>query len=491
VPKALPTSSFTSEFHQEFEAHTHTLLRARFLWFSGLLTALAVAMLLMSLTAGLAALDLPALPAILRPFARAMAPGARTYLAWGVMLVVALAYLTCYLLAKRGSFEHEGMLRLTYLLVVADGFLRVGGAWAHVPGTIGLWGVAMTHFLACLFLPWTPSQAIKPLVPVIALAELRWLLSGLGAGELMILLACTPLVGLPGTLLCAVRHSQRLDSFKLRFFQRRYGEVRRELVDARRIHESLFPGEINRGPIRFSYLYQPMRLIGGDYLFACRAGREKSDDSPLNIVLIDVTGHGIPAALTVNRLHGELSRIFAEDPDIRPGGVLSLLNRYVHLTLADHSVYVTALCLRFDIRADRLEFANGGHPPAYLKGVDGTVHELVSTAFVLGACADADFRPDPDSVRFGPGDALIAYTDGALEARDHSGRMIGLAGMRKLVASGRAIRAGDWPRLIVAAVDAHRRGPAEDDTLVVEVVRTIEEVPPRSSFLWYREKVRT
>jgi serine phosphatase RsbU (regulator of sigma subunit) len=488
VRRRQPIPSFTSEFHEEFEAQTHALLRRRFQWFSGLLSLTSVALLIMSLLAGLAALDLPALAKII-PSANAMAPSREKYLAWAAMLAAIFVYFTCYLLARRGRFGRDGLLRLTYLLVVVDGVLRVGAAWANVPGTLGFMGVMLTHSLACLFLPWTPSQALRPLIPVVCLEWVRIVLGGHDAGTLVVLLLFSPLVGAPGTLFCLLRHSRRTEEFKLRFFQKRYGEVRRELVDARRIHESLFPSQLIDGPIRFTYQYEPMHLIGGDYLFAFRS--RPAPDAPLSIVVMDVTGHGIPAALTVNRLHGELSRIFAEEPGIRPGAVLSLLNRYVHLTLANHSVYVTALCLKFDLDRDQLEYASGGHPPAYVKGVDKTVHELVSTAYVLGACADAEFKPEPVTVRFGPGDALIAYTDGALEARNDDRKMIGLDGMRRIVASGRTDRAGDWPRQVLAAVESHRSGPPEDDTLVIEVMRPIEAAQPVITTTRQRDAVRT
>jgi hypothetical protein len=85
VNRGRPTS-FTSEFHEEFQAQTHALLRRRFLWFAGLLTAVATAMLLMSLTAGLAA------PKLLPSFAEKLAPCDRAYLAWMVMTAVTCAY---------------------------------------------------------------------------------------------------------------------------------------------------------------------------------------------------------------------------------------------------------------------------------------------------------------------------------------------------------------------------------------------------------------
>src|SRR5207253_7984992 len=138
-------------------------------------------------------------------------------------------------------------------------------------------------------------------------------------------------------------------------------------------HEALFPAPIAHGPLRFEYRYQPMLQIGGDYLYSRFSPSTGGAAPAFNLLLMDVTGHGIAAALTVNRLYGEVERLFAEDPHAGPGEVLSALNRYVHLTLATHSVYVTALCLRIDQHSGTLEYASGGHPPAFLCAVNGTI----------------------------------------------------------------------------------------------------------------------
>lgn len=190
---------------------------------------------------------------------------------------------------------------------------------------------------------------------------------------------------------------------------------------------------------------------------------------------MDVTGHGIPAALTVNRLYGELKRIFAENPGASPGVVLRLLNSYVHLTLSSHAVFVTALCLRVDCRSDTLEYASGGHPPAFLRCSDGTIDRLDSTTFVLGVVLGEEFDPEQRTLKFGAGDCLIAYTDGAIEARGKSGRYLGVAGMQRIVA-GSPID-GDWPTTILRAVEQHRHGPSCDDTLVIELYRAGRDRP--------------
>lgn len=473
------SAAYTTEFHHEFRAETGRLLRRRFLWFTSVVG-------LFGLVAFVAGLVL-----ILRDHQRivsgavVLAEGKLDPLLqlekprlWGFMGAWLSLYAGSFLYVLRRRPRDETVLRLSIWLVMADGLLNVAMELAGVQHASGALGFFMTHLLACLFLPWTAWQALRPMIVVLPVAALASLVirplwdSAPSSGQYAAAIL-SPLLAVPGTVWCWVRHSKRTQDFKLRYMSSRYSEMRRELVDARKIHESLFPARIEQGPLRFTFEYEPMRQIGGDFLFAHRPRAASSPDGPLSVVLLDVTGHGIPAALTVNRLHGELERVFAEDPDLGPGDVLALLNRYVHLTLATHSIYVTALCLRVDSGASTLEFASGGHPPAFLRAVDGTVEELVSTSFVLGAAAYADYDPAPRTLRFGPGDTVLAYTDGAIEARDQTGKMIRIDGLRRMVASAGEIHPTKWPAAFRNEVAAFRGGPAEDDTLLLVIHRVL------------------
>jgi serine phosphatase RsbU (regulator of sigma subunit) len=462
----------TSDLSEEFDAHTQALLRERFIWFSGSMAVFGSLVLLVMLLAGLAALLTdPAMSGPVQAISKNLSTPWRSILTWSLILSLCGAYASCFFLAKRGKIRADRILTTSYLLVMADGLLQVSMDWAGARGSPGLLAVMISHIVACSFLPWTPAQALRPIVPVLALHFVLALIltKDISAAGVIFRLLFASLTALPGVFICWIRQSRRMEEFKLAFFQRRYGQVRRELFDARKIHEALFPIPIQDGPVQFSYFYEPMHQIGGDYLYAACAAPGK----PVNIVLMDVTGHGIPAALTVNRLHGELQRLFAEHPDITPGQVLSALNKYVFLTLADHAVFVTALCLRFDPFADTVEYASGGHPTAYLRAVDGTIHELPSTALMLGVSPSQEFDPAQATLRFQEGDSVIAYTDGALEARNAEGRMIGLRGMQRMVAGMHQVRPGGWPQEVIRAVESYRKGPPNDDTLVIEVFRPI------------------
>lgn len=464
-------SQIPAELHAEFEAQTHALLRSRFLWFAGILTGLGAVMLIVGLIAQFAGASLLWLIADIKPDEAAERKWLPIIIANVVALLAIATYATCFFVAKTKQLPKERFLQLTYLLVVCDGLLHVGAV--NIPGAseagFGIWGFAFTHFLACCFLPWTIRQALQPLLPVFAVwAILKLTVGDVGIGVGLFQIAWAPLLFVPAIALVWAMHTRRAQAFERQFLYRRYRDVKRELYDARRIHEALFPQPIQTGPVRVRYRYEPMQQIGGDYFFAFQPAES---GGALSVVLLDVTGHGILAALTVNRIYGELSRIFAERPNVTPAEVLRTLNRYAHLTLAPHSVYVTAMCARVDPVHNTLLYANGGHPPSYLRRADGTVEELVATTFLLGPCPDAEYDPGCLEVQMHPGDTLIAYTDGVIEARGHSGKQWGLAGIRQAVRCDGD--AGAWAESLIRQVEKHRLGPAEDDTLVVEVWRPV------------------
>ena len=395
-----------------------------------------------------------------------------------VQLLWTAIYAAGLVVTIKGSLTRTQAVWTSIALIVADGLAGIAfrASGMDIPGT-GVWPFAISHLVASLVFPWTAKQAALPAVIVLSVNAISRLLIEPGSLQSdLILIALSPLIALPGCLIAWARHSRRLGQHQNLFVRKRYVSLRQELASARSIHESMFPNPRTGRNVNFTYKYEPMRQIGGDYLFASHCPTDDGTDECLSVVLLDVTGHGIPAALTVNRLYGEIELLFADDPFIEPGEVLRRLNRYVHLTLARHSIFVTAVCMKADPKHNTLTYASGGHPPAFLRAVDGTVTDLDSTAFVLGACPDAEFDPGEASTRFGPGDSVISYTDGATEARREPGQMLRIEGMRRLLAMRSRIEPGHWPRVLLDAVADHREGlPPEDDTLVVEIYRDLRD----------------
>jgi len=486
------TQSLTMEFGAEFEVERTRLLRRRLMWYCGVSLALNLLTLVLGVrtfqfqgdidvSAQMRIIDL-----VLR-YGGIIAYGAVLLWVWRSELSQQTILRTVHILVGGlGGFTLL-LMAVLFMLLPREALMsgEVDGEAVQAPeslrtllvGVMGPWTIFATHFFAALFIPWSPREAVRPLIVLTVAFAIALLF--LTDGPIWMRLAFIPggaIAGTPGLLIAWWRHSRLRQRFHLRALRGRYGEMKRELIDARRIHESLFPAPVRDGSVHFDYRYEPMRQIGGDFLYAHQFPGLPEDDAPaepLSVVIIDVTGHGIPAALTVNRLHGELERLFAEEPDVGPGDVLTALNSYVHYTLASHSVYATALCLRVDPTSDELLWASGGHPPAFLCTVDGRMERLESTAFVLGACHGDDFQPGEQRSPFAPGDLVLAYTDGATEARDAKGRMLRVDGLQRVIfnmePTGRT--EGAACEHLLRMIEHHRYGPAADDTLIVELAR--------------------
>ena len=338
-----------------------------------------------------------------------------------------------------------------------------------IPGldTDGLIAIYFLHLVSSLFLPWSPSDSIRPMVPLLGIWILVKILTSpaIESPLLAIEIVASPLGLLPGLGVCALRMWHWRRRFRSAAMARGFGVMRREVKQARRIHESLFPTPL-RGPgFDFDFDFQPMRDLGGDYIHASR-----TPEGGIRVVLIDVTGHGLSAAMTVTRLSGELERIIAEDPDIGPGAILVTLNRYAHLVLSQHSIFATAIAAELDPADGTLRTANAGHPPAMVRRGDGGVERLDDHGILLGAVDPAQFDCNETRTTLATGELVLLYTDGVTEVRGRSGGLFGIDNLEEAMMRKPAPKS--WVRFITSMVDGYRVGSPEDDVLVATITHT-------------------
>jgi serine phosphatase RsbU (regulator of sigma subunit) len=465
-----------SEFELALQRYRGQWLRRRFLWFC------AVGVLA---NVGFNALNLRGLFTAQGPARWAL--GVST-----LQLTLSLAVtLSAFVYAWRSPPRVATILRLAVLLVVVDTVLAMLSArielvfeaaagdptaltppafWAAVfPATI-----FFGHLIACLFVPWTVRESLKPVGINLAIYATcviidLWLLNKAPVpASLVAMILAAPLGAIPGTLVCLWRSWRFHRRFQLEFESSGYRRLQGELVSARRLHESSLPPQRPAGAIRLAYAYEPAQQIGGDMLFV---HPPTPASEILTAVILDVTGHGVGSALMVNRLLGELERLFALSPDSRPGQVIAALNAYARLTMARHGVYVTALCVRTDRQTGELLWASGGHPPALLRRRDGRIDRLESTAMMLGVLDSTQFDPGEQRLPLAPGDVVLAYTDGAIESRNEQDRLFEIEGLcQALNDLGASANPSDtWPTAVLARIVRFRNVPPQDDTLVVSI----------------------
>lgn len=416
------------EFRTAFEAERRDRLRGRLLAFAGVMIGLAVIRAGSVMVALLGSAEVP-VGFMLSQFSAALATaGLFGLAAWRV---------------TRSTPSMPALLRLSGRVVALVGATDVllGTAFARwivhgdlvpvleaSPLLATLIGLALLHLFAALFLPWTPREAMRVLAPVIALfVALALLVSDEPLGRRLILALAAPFAVAPGTIVCGWRHGRFRETFRARVLEGLHAAVTRDLVDARRIHEALLPRSGRLGATRLTLRYRPMRQIGGDLAFV----RRGAEDSVL-VVVLDVTGHGIGAALAVNRLHGELERLLGERPELGPGAVIAALDRYVALVLAPHAIFATAGAVRLEPESGRLRAAGAGHPPLFVHRAAGGLERIDSRAPMLGALglpepgAAPPAHPSEVELPWAPGDRAALYTDGVLEARGADDAQLGL-----------------------------------------------------------------
>lgn len=400
-------------------------------------------------------------------------------------VVAILVFLFGYRRARDRRLDRVAVIRYSFWMIVAAGVLAFlvrplfaafplrtlvsdlpAEQVASQPSLVGR--VLLIHVVGALLIPWTVREAARVLAALCGLGLLSDFLFVQGSFahriyEVFIL----PTAGIPGLLYCWFRYSRFRSRFTLEHVLGRYGQLQQELQQARAVHEMLFPHEITEGPFQLRYRYEPMQQLGGDFVYVRRdeAGR-------LNVVVLDVTGHGITAALTVNRIHGELDRLFGEHADLRPGDVLEALNRYFCVSIAKHDIYATAVAVRHDPAADCLEWANAGHPPPFVLDTRGGCIALESNAVMLGVLDEPLYECQTQTLAFAEGDRIILYTDGATEAHDRNDRMLGIEGLQRVVLD-EAARTDDNPvsEQLLRDIQRFRSGPPEDDILIVELSR--------------------
>jgi sigma-B regulation protein RsbU (phosphoserine phosphatase) len=234
------------------------------------------------------------------------------------------------------------------------------------------------------------------------------------------------------------------------------GDLQKELEVARSIQLSILPGEF---PASTAYhvaaQYVPMRSVAGDFYDFLA-----TDASHAGLLIADVSGHGVPAALIASMV--KMSATAQRSNAAHPATLLAGMN--AALCGNTQGQFVTAAYVYLDARTRELRYSAAGHPSMLLlRG--GQVVEVAENGLLLAAAEDAHYTEK--SVGMETGDRLLLYTDGLLEARDAGGRMFGEELLFSALKKSAGLSPADAVQRIIAEVQQWAKSQDDDLTALV------------------------
>jgi len=244
--------------------------------------------------------------------------------------------------------------------------------------------------------------------------------------------------------------------------EERHQEIQEDLKLAARVQQSLAPKSLVWGGVRVETFYHPVRTIGGDFGLV-----SSLDDHYLNLLVCDVSGHGIGSALVANRIYTEMMT------QLRAGSALDSmlrqLNRFVMHNIGSSVFFFTVAAARIDRPGRRMIFAGAGHPPAMIAHDGAEPRLLESRSMVLGALPEAVDAEATLDVDLDAGDRIVLYTDGITDVFNSRGEMLGVEGVQKIVRETSLLPFNEMKKGILDSVAEWREGPPTDDVSLVLV----------------------
>lgn len=233
-----------------------------------------------------------------------------------------------------------------------------------------------------------------------------------------------------------------------------------ELRQAVAVQRYMLPPALVRGRgWRVEHRYRPVVQLGGDFVDIYQNAPDR-----VTLLIADVTGHGASAALTTATAKTAFTRAAAAADD--PATLLTAMQRELAGTTPPGQ-YLTALAVMYDAATRRALLCSAGHPQPLRIGQRGVEHVEHRNELLLLAEPALDYR-HVTTIDLPPGEQLLCYTDGATEASDGDGDMLGADGLRAMV---EAQRGGEGVSLdaLLSALRRYAADNLRDDVALLTV----------------------
>lgn len=234
--------------------------------------------------------------------------------------------------------------------------------------------------------------------------------------------------------------------------------IERELKIAQQIQSSILPQAMPRvAGLTIAAHYRPMTAVAGDFYDFLEV-----DPHRLGILVADVSGHGVPAALIASMIKVALAA--QREHAHSPAAVLGGMNQTLCGQLADQ--YVTAAYLFLDLRSRTIRYAAAGHPPMLRSSrAEGRVDEVVNNGLLLGFIENTSYEESEYPLQ--GDDRFLLYTDGLLEAANADDDFYGLERVKASLARTSTLQPHAVTASLLSTLDAWSGQPPSDDLTLV------------------------
>jgi phosphoserine phosphatase RsbU/P len=253
--------------------------------------------------------------------------------------------------------------------------------------------------------------------------------------------------------------------------RQRTRQLERELEIGRRIQREFLPETLPQPEgWQIAASFHPARQVAGDFydVFVLEDGR-------LAIAVGDVCDKGVGAALfmalfrSLLRSHAELHGA-GTPPESAARSIVALTNDYIARVHSRANMFSTIFFGLLDPSTGALAWVNGGQDPPAVRRLDGSIERLTPTGSAVGLMPEMEFKAK--TTVLGPGDVLLAFTDGASEARSPEGGFYGEDSVIGILEAAPADAAALLER-IVAGVRTHEAGAEPGDDLTLVAIRRL------------------
>lgn len=246
--------------------------------------------------------------------------------------------------------------------------------------------------------------------------------------------------------------------------EERLAAINKELEIARQIQAGLLPDhEATIAGLRIATRYVPVSSVAGDFYDFLR-----TDGSGLGVLIADVAGHGVPAALSASMVKIAI-RAQAERAQ-RPAEVLAGLNSILCGNVQGQ--FVTAGYVYLDVKNNQLAYAGAGHPPLLVwRSREKKTLAIEENGLFLGAFPDCAYTAVTSN--FEPGDRCVLYTDGILEAPSPQGEEFGNERLRTFLGSHSHLPAQEFCDALLSSIEqwcGRRENQDQHDDLTLVAV---------------------